>query len=204
MNPGLIDPTAEIHPTAVVDEGAVLEAGVRVWHWVHVCARAHVGAGTILGQNVFVAPDVTIGAGCKLQNNVSVYTGVTLEDEVFVGPSAVFTNVQNPRAHVSRKHAFAPTLVRRRATLGANCTVVCGVTIGEAAFVGAGAVVTRDVPPRVQMLGNPARPAGHRCDCGEGLGASATDEEGGPACAACGARYASRDDGGLDLVHPSA
>lgn len=207
MHPGQtgpVHPAAQIHPTAIVDEGAVIEAGARVWHWVHVCVGARVGAGTILGQNVFVAPDVTIGAGCKLQNNVSVYTGVTLEDEVFVGPSAVFTNVTNPRAQVSRRDAYEATLVKRRATLGANCTIVCGVTIGEAAFIGAGAVVTQDVPPRVQMLGNPARPAGHRCDCGEGLGASATDEQSGLACTVCGARYAPRDDGGLDRVQASA
>jgi len=192
---------AWIHPTAIVDEGVSLGEDVRVWHWVHVCAGARIGAGTVLGQNVFVGPGVSIGTGCRIQNNVSVYAGVTLEDEVFVGPSAVFTNVVNPRAHVSRKHEFAPTLVRRRATLGANSTVVCGVTVGEAAFVGAGAVVTRDVPPRVQVQGNPARPAGHRCDCGEGLGASATDDGGGGrTCGACGARYAPRPDGGLDVL----
>ncbi len=195
---------AQIHPTAVVDEGAVLADDVRVWHFVHVSSGAHVGAGSVLGQNVFVGPDVRIGAGCRLQNNVSVYSGVTLEDEVFVGPSAVFTNVGNPRAHVSRRDAFEATLIRRRATLGANCTIVCGVTIGEGAFVGAGAVVTTDVPPRVQVVGNPARPSGHRCDCGEALGAPATDVEGGLVCGACGARYAPRADGGLDRIPPPA
>ncbi len=195
---------AQVHPTAVVDDGAVLEDGVRVWHFVHVCAGARIGAGSVLGQGVFVAPDVRIGAGCKLQNNVSVYAGVTLEDEVFVGPSAVFTNVTNPRAHVDRRHAFRPTLVKRRATLGANCTVVCGVTLGEGAFVAAGAVVTADVPPRVLVQGSPARPVGHRCDCGEGLGAIPTDDGGERACDACGARYAPRADGGLDLIPSSA
>ncbi len=190
---------AHVHPTAVIDEGAVLGPDVRVWHWVHVCPGATVGAGSVLGQNVFVAPGVRIGAGCRLQNNVSLFDGVTLEDEVFVGPSAVFTNVTNPRAHVSRKDQFAATLVKRRATLGANCTIVCGVTIGEGAFIGAGAVVTRDVPARVQAVGNPARPAGFRCDCGEALGGPSTDDGGAFACTSCGARYTHRSDGGLDL-----
>ncbi len=185
--------SARVHPSAVVDEGAHLGEGARVWHFVHVCSGARVGDGTSLGQNVFVAPNVEIGAGCKLQNNVSVYEGVTLEDEVFVGPSAVFTNVRTPRAHVSRRGAehYVPTHVHRRATIGANATIVCGVTLGEAAFVAAGAVVTQDVPPRVLVQGCPARPAGFACDCGEVLPDSL-------ACARCGATYVRRDDGGLD------
>jgi UDP-2-acetamido-3-amino-2,3-dideoxy-glucuronate N-acetyltransferase len=189
---------AWIHPTAIVDAGAVLGAGVKVWHFVHICEGAHIGDGSVLGQGVFVAPGVRIGAGCKIQNNVSVYAGVTLEDEVFVGPSAVFTNVLNPRAHVSRKHAFASTRVGRRATIGANATVVCGTTLGEGAFVAAGAVVTIDVPPRVQVQGCPARPVGFRCDCGEGLPTTPADEEKPLCCMACGTCYTGRDDGGLD------
>ncbi len=197
-----IAPDAFVHPTAVVDEGASIGAGAKVWHFVHVCSDAVVGARTVLGQNGFVAPGVVIGAGCKLQNNVSVYAGVTLEDEVFVGPSAVFTNVMNPRAHVVRRDEFLPTLVKRRASIGANATIVCGTTLGEGAFVAAGAVVTEDVPPRVQVVGVPARHAGFRCDCGEGLAAPAADEEGSSrtACGACGLAYVPRADGGLDLA----
>jgi UDP-2-acetamido-3-amino-2,3-dideoxy-glucuronate N-acetyltransferase len=184
---------ARIHPTAVVDDGAWLGEDVRVWHWVHVCAGARIGDGSVLGQGVYVGPGVEVGRGCRVQNHVSLYDGVTLEDEVFVGPSAVFTNVVNPRAHVSRKHAFAATVVRRRATIGANSTIVCGVTLGAGAFVAAGAVVTADVPPRVLVMGCPARPAGLRCDCGEALRGTTT-------CGACGLRYAARADGGLDLL----
>jgi UDP-2-acetamido-3-amino-2,3-dideoxy-glucuronate N-acetyltransferase len=194
---------AFVHPTAVVDPGAVLGEGVRVWHFVHVCAGADVGAGSVLGQGVYVGPGVRIGAGVKVQNHVSVYAGVTLEDEVFVGPSAVFTNVVRPRAHIDRRHEFAPTRVCRCATIGANATVVCGVTLGEGAFVGAGAVVTRDVAPRVQVTGVPARPSGRRCDCGEALAVAAAGSAGRagtPVCAACGARYVPRADGGLDRL----
>lgn len=185
-------PPAQVHPTAVVDAGAVLGAGARVWHYAHVCAGARVGAGTVLGQGVYVGPGVRIGPGCRIQNHVSVYEGVELAEEVFVGPSAVFTNVRHPRAHVSRRHAFEPTRVGRRATVGANATIVCGVTLGEACFVAAGAVVTRDVPPRVLVMGAPARPAGHACECGERLAAPTTP------CAGCGARHRPRPDGGLD------
>ena len=181
-----------------MDEGVTLGPGVRIWHWAHVCRGAHIGAGSSLGQNVYVGPGVGVGAGCKIQNNVSVYAGVRLEDEVFVGPSAVFTNVVNPRAHVNRKDAFAPTLVRRRATIGANATVVCGITLGEACFVAAGAVVTRDVPPRVQVQGSPARAVGFRCDCGERLADDARDAP--LTCDACAAAYTFRADGGLDPV----
>jgi len=199
---------AQIHPSAIIDAGAVLGPDVRVWHWVHVSAGAHVGAGSVLGQNVFVAPGVEIGAGCRIQNNVSVYAGVTLADEVFVGPSAVFTNVVNPRAHVSRKDEFAPTHVGRRATLGANCTVVCGVTIGAGALIGAGAVVTADVAPHVQVVGNPARASGWRCDCGAALPATSAEAPTEAAevvsCPACGLGYVARTDGGLDLADGAA
>lgn len=191
-----IEAGARIHPTAIVDQDVEVGAGASIWHWVHVCQGARIGARCSLGQNVYVGPDVRIGPGCRIQNNVSVYVGVELEEEVFVGPSAVFTNVMNPRAHVSRKDAFATTRVRRRATIGANATVVCGTTLGEGCFVAAGAVVTRDVPARVQVHGSPARPVGFRCDCGDALaddpGVATLD------CAACGAGYTRRADGGLD------
>ena len=156
-----------VHPSAVIDEGATIGDGSRVWHFVHVCAGARIGRGVSLGQNVFVGNRVEIGDRCKIQNNVSVYDNVTLEEGVFCGPSMVFTNVHNPRALVERKHEYRPTLVRRGATLGANCTVVCGTTIGEFAFVGAGAVVTRDVPAYALMVGVPARQVGWMSEHGE-------------------------------------
>lgn len=155
-----------IHETAIVDEGAVIGHGTRIWHWVHVCAGARIGAGCSLGQNVFVANDVVIGDNVKIQNNVSVYDAVTLEDDVFCGPSMVFTNVYNPRAAVMRKDEYRPTHVKRGASLGANSTIVCGVTIGEHAFVAAGSVVNRDVLPHALMIGVPARRAGWICTCG--------------------------------------
>ena len=155
------------HPTAIVDKGARIGAGTRIWHWTHVCAGAVIGARCSLGQNVFVADRVVIGAGCKIQNNVSLYEGVTLEDDVFCGPSMVFTNVYNPRAAIPRKDEYRKTLVKRGATLGANCTIVCGVTIGEYAFVGAGAVVNQDVKPYALMVGVPARQIGWVSESGE-------------------------------------
>lgn len=161
--------TATVHPSAIVDPGARIGDGTRVWHWTHVCAGARIGKGCSLGQNVFIGNDVVIGDNVKIQNNVSVYDAVTLEDDVFCGPSMVFTNVYNPRAAIVRKNEFRRTLVRRGATLGANCTIVCGVTIGEYAFVGAGAVVTRDVPDFALVLGVPARHAGWMSRYGERL-----------------------------------
>jgi len=160
---------ATVHPSAIVDAGAVLGEATRVWHFAHVCAGARIGAGCSLGQNVFVGDDVVIGDHVKVQNNVSVYDAVTLEDEVFCGPSMVFTNVYNPRAAVVRKHEYRRTLVRRGATIGANATIVCGVTIGEHAFVGAGAVVNRDVPAFALMTGVPARQTGWISRFGERL-----------------------------------
>ena len=150
-----------IHPSAIVDAGAQLGDGCRVWHFVHISAGARIGARCSFGQNVYVGNDVVIGDNVKIQNNVSVYDAVTLEDDVFCGPSMVFTNVYNPRSAVMRKDEYRRTLVRRGATLGANCTIVCGTTIGRYAFVGAGAVVTRDVPSDSVVAGNPAtvRPA---------------------------------------------
>ena len=152
-----IEPGVSIHSSAIVDEGAQIGSGSRVWHFVHVCAGARIGQCVSLGQNVFVGNQVTIGDRCKIQNNVSVYDGVTLEEGVFCGPSMVFTNVYNPRSLIERKSEYRPTHVGRGATLGANCTIVCGVKIGEFAFVGAGAVVHRDVPPFALMVGVPAR-----------------------------------------------
>lgn len=149
-----------IHPSAIVDTGATIGDGTRIWHWVHVCSGACIGSGCSLGQNVFVGDRVQIGNNVKIQNNVSVYDNVTLEDDVFCGPSMVFTNVYNPRSAVSRKHEYRNTLVRRGATLGANCTIVCGVTIGRHAFVGAGALVNRDVAAYALAVGVPARQIG--------------------------------------------
>ncbi len=149
-----------IHPSAIVDEGARIGEGTRIWHFVHVCGGAQIGRHCSLGQNVFVGNKVRIGDRVKIQNNVSVYDNVTLEDDVFCGPSMVFTNVYNPRAAIERKSEYRDTLVRRGATLGANCTIVCGVTVGEYAFVGAGAVVNRDVPDFALVVGVPARQVG--------------------------------------------
>lgn len=160
---------AVVHPSAIVDEGAELGEGTRVWHFCHVSAGARIGPGCSLGQNVFVANDVVIGRNVKIQNNVSVYDAVTLEDDVFCGPSMVFTNVYNPRAAVVRKAEYRRTLVRQGATLGANCTIVCGITIGRHAFIGAGAVVNRDVPDYALMLGVPARQSGWMSRHGERL-----------------------------------
>ena len=180
--------TVEIHPSAIVDPGAQLGDGTRVWHFAHVCAGARIGARCSLGQGVFVADDVTIGDNVKVQNNVSVYDAVTLEDDVFCGPSMVFTNVHNPRSAVLRKHEYRRTLVRRGATLGANCTIVCGVTIGRHAFVGAGAVVARDVTDFALVVGVPARRIGWMSRHGERLALPASGQ-GEAVCPATGERY---------------
>jgi UDP-2-acetamido-3-amino-2,3-dideoxy-glucuronate N-acetyltransferase len=177
-----------IHPSAIVDDGAQLGAGCRVWHFVHICGGARIGAGCSFGQNVFVGNDVTIGSNVKVQNNVSVYDAVTLEDDVFCGPSMVFTNVYNPRAAVVRRAEYRRTLVRQGATLGANCTIVCGVTIGRHAFVGAGAVVQRDVPDHALVVGVPARRIGWMSRHGERL-ALAASGQGLARCPATGERY---------------
>lgn len=158
-----------VHPTAIVDEGAQIGEGSRVWHWVHVCGGAKIGKGVSLGQNVFVGNKVVIGDHCKVQNNVSVYDNVTLEEGVFCGPSMVFTNVYNPRSLIERKSEYRNTLVKKGATLGANCTIVCGTTIGEYAFVGAGAVVNKDVKPYALMVGVPAKQIGWMSEYGEQL-----------------------------------
>lgn len=179
---------AIIHPTAIVDDGATLGEGTRIWHWVHVCGGAHIGANCSLGQNVFVGNDVAIGDNVKIQNNVAVYDNVTLEDDVFCGPSMVFTNVYNPRSHVSRKHEYRDTVVRRGATLGANCTIVCGVTIGEYAFVAAGAVVNRDVKPYALIAGVPAKQIGWVSAHGERLDLPVSGD-GEARCPATATRY---------------
>lgn len=158
-----------IHDSAIVDDGAQIGEGTRVWHFVHVCAGAQVGAGCSLGQNVFVGDKVTIGNNVKVQNNVSIYDNVHLEDDVFCGPSMVFTNVYNPRSFIERKSEYRDTLVKKGVTLGANCTVVCGVTIGEYAFVGAGAVINKDVKPYALMVGVPAKQIGWMSQYGEKL-----------------------------------
>jgi UDP-2-acetamido-3-amino-2,3-dideoxy-glucuronate N-acetyltransferase len=181
-----------IHPSAIVDAGAQLGVGTHVWHFAHVCAGARIGAGCSLGQGVYVGNDVTIGHNVKIQNNVSVYDAVTLEDDVFCGPSMVFTNVHNPRSAVARKSEYRPTLVRRGATLGANCTVVCGCTVGAYAFVGAGAVVSRNVPDFALMVGVPARQIGWMSRHGERL-ALPLRGEGEAVCPTTGERYVLRD-----------
>lgn len=157
------------HPSAIVDDGAQIGEGSRIWHFVHVCGGAHIGKRVSLGQNVFVGNQVVIGDDCKVQNNVSLYDNVTLEDGVFCGPSMVFTNVYNPRALVERKHEYRNTLVKKGATLGANCTIVCGVSIGEFAFIGAGAVIIKDVPAYALMVGVPAKQRGWMSEFGEQL-----------------------------------
>lgn len=167
-----IDKTAFVHDTAVVDANVTIGEKTKIWHFTHVMGNCRIGARCSVGQNVSIGPDVTIGDGCKIQNNVSVYKCVTLEDDVFCGPSMVFTNVLTPRAFVERKDEFASTLVKKGATLGANCTIVCGHTIGEFAMVGAGAVVTKDVPPYALVVGNPARRIGWVSRTGERLPAS--------------------------------
>ena len=179
---------ATVHPSAIIDEGAVLGDGTRVWHWVHVSSGARIGQRCSLGQNVYVGSGVSIGDNVKIQNNVSVYDAVTLEDDVFCGPSMVFTNVYNPRSAVPRKAEYRRTLVRRGATLGANCTIVCGTTIGEYAFVGAGAVVNRDVPDHALMVGVPARQVGWMSRHGERLSLP-LQGSGEAACPATGELY---------------
>jgi UDP-2-acetamido-3-amino-2,3-dideoxy-glucuronate N-acetyltransferase len=185
-----VHPTAVVHESAYVDDGATLGAGTKVWHFCHVLGGAVIGERCSLGQNVVVMNGTRIGNNVKIQNNVSIYEGVELEDDVFCGPSMVFTNVLNPRSHVSRRNEYRRTLVRRGATIGANATVVCGTTLGEYAFIGAGAVVTADVQDYALMVGVPARRIGWMCQCGERL-----PDSGRGTCAACGSTYESDGDG---------
>jgi UDP-2-acetamido-3-amino-2,3-dideoxy-glucuronate N-acetyltransferase len=177
-------PNVFVHPSSYVDEPCQIGEGTKIWHFCHVMKEAKIGRNCSIGQNVLVSRGVEIGDGVKIQNNVSVYEGVTLEDNVFCGPSMVFTNVINPRSEIVRRNEYRATRVERGATLGANCTIMCGHTIGRYAFIGAGAVVTRDVPAYALMLGNPARRAGWMCRCGVRLPAGAA-----PVCATCGAQY---------------
>jgi len=185
------------HESSYVDAGATIGHGTKIWHFCHIMPGAVIGSGCSLGQNVVVMPGTVIGNNVKIQNNVSIYEGVVLEDDTFCGPSCVFTNVINPRSHISRKHEFQRTHVRRGSTIGANATIVCGITLGEYSFIGAGAVVTSDVPAFGLMLGVPARRVGWMCRCGDRLplGDRTT------VCGACGATYEERD-GGLHLVDP--
>lgn len=172
-----------VHETAIVDQPSQVGQGTKIWHFSHILKNCRIGENTNIGQNVVIGPEVTIGRGCKVQNNVSVYQGVTLEDDVFCGPSMVFTNVFNPRAHIRRMDEVRPTLVKTGASIGANATIVCGHTIGRYAFVGAGAVVTKDVPDYALVAGNPARQIGWMCECGNKLNADLQ-------CSACGKRFA--------------
>ena len=176
-----------IHESAWVDDGAIIGEGTKVWHFCHVMPGAVIGERSSLGQNVVVMPGTRIGNNVKIQNNVSIYEGVELEDDVFCGPSMVFTNVVNPRSHVPRRREFRRTLVRRGASIGANATIVCGVELGRYAFVGAGAVVTRDVKPYALVVGVPARQVGWVCQCGERLGGAPAAPD--YTCDACGSRY---------------
>lgn len=189
-----------VHPSSFVDEGAVIGADTKIWHFSHVMPGAVIGARCNLGQNVVVMPGTKIGDNVKIQNNVSIYEGVELEDDVFCGPSCVFTNVLNPRSHVSRKNEYRKTLVRRGGSIGANATIVCGVTLGEYAFIGAGAVVTSDVPAYALMVGVPARRVGWMCQCGERLRAA----HGRASCAACGSAYEETGGALRRIVAPAA
>ena len=178
------------HESAIVDSPCQIGAGTKIWHFSHVMRDCRIGARCILGQNVLVSPGCIVGDNVKIQNNVSVYAGVVIEDDVFCGPSMVFTNVINPRAFIERKSEFRPTLVRRGASIGANATIVCGVTLGRYSVVGAGAVVTRDVPDYAVVIGNPARLRSWACWCGVGLALGGDDaEERHAECVACGRRY---------------
>ena len=183
-----------VHESSYVDEGAAVGAGTKIWHFSHVMAGARIGERCVIGQNVNVGSRAVLGDNVKVQNNVSIYDDVEIEDDVFCGPSMVFTNVLTPRAHVSRKREYSPTLVRRGATLGANCTVVCGNEIGRYAMVGAGAVVTRDVPAYALVVGNPARQVGWVCNCGERLSFEAE----AAACARCGKKYRKLGETGIE------
>ena len=184
-----------IHESAIVEQGAEIAQGVKIWHFTHVMGDTTIGEGCNIGQNVFIDNKVRLGRNVKVQNNVSIYTGVIIEDDVFCGPSMVFTNVINPRSHVSRKHEYRRTLVRRGATLGANATIICGNNVGEFSFVGAGAVVTKDVPPYGLVYGNPARVRGWMCTCGVTLSfPEGREEELVALCTDCGLEYVRRGD----------
>ena len=183
----------QAHASAVIDDGSTIGEGSRIWHFSHVMKGAVIGKRCVLGQNVYVGATAKLGDGVKVQNNVSIYDAVTLEDNVFCGPSMVFTNVMNPRSAIERKNEYRATLVKRGATIGANATIVCGVTIGEYAFIGAGAVVTKDVPAFAMVYGNPSRQHGWVCACGVRLSSDNTPQS--LTCSACGNHYASGKSG---------
>jgi UDP-2-acetamido-3-amino-2,3-dideoxy-glucuronate N-acetyltransferase len=178
-----------VHESSYVDQPSNIGTGTKIWHFCHIMKNSRIGAHCNIGQNVVVSPDVVIGNNVKIQNNVSVYTGVELEDDVFCGPSMVFTNVINPRSHVVRRDEFKRTLVRKGASIGANATVVCGITIGRYAFIGAGSVVTRDVPDYALAYGNPARVRGWMCACGIAVEFRKSDGQETAHCGGCGAQY---------------
>jgi UDP-2-acetamido-3-amino-2,3-dideoxy-glucuronate N-acetyltransferase len=181
-----------VHPSAIVDDNVSIGRGTKIWHFSHMLSNSNIGENCNIGQNVVIGPDVDIGMGCKIQNNVSVYKGITLQDGVFCGPSMVFTNIYNPRAEIGKMDQVRPTLVKRGATIGANATVVCGVTLGRYCFIGAGAVVNKNIPDFALVVGNPAKQIGWACECGERL---ADDLE----CVACGKKFEKKQDS-LKLV----
>jgi UDP-2-acetamido-3-amino-2,3-dideoxy-glucuronate N-acetyltransferase len=187
-----------VHESSYVDEGASIGAGTNIWHYCHIMPDTEIGQDCNLGQNTFIASDVKIGNNVKIQNNVSVYTGVILEDDVFLGPSMVFTNVINPRSHINRRDEYQTTLVERGATIGANATIVCGITLGEYSFIGAGAVVTKDVPAYGLVFGNPGRLQGWMCQCGNRL--SFSDQEHSAKCVSCGNKYRMKNDHEIRVI----
>lgn len=178
-----------VHESSYIDDGAMIGNGTKIWHFSHIMSGARVGSYCNIGQNVVISPSVTIGDRVKIQNNVSIYTGVIIEEDAFLGPSMVFTNVVNPRSHVSRKNEYRTTLVRQGATIGANATIVCGVTLGRYCLIGAGSVVTKDVPDYALFYGNPAQLRGWVCQCGIRLERASSEEEGKFICQACGDTY---------------
>lgn len=183
-----------VHESSYVDEPCTIGSDTKIWHFSHIMQDSHIGQNCNIGQNVVISPGVILGNGVKIQNNVSVYSGVVCEDDVFLGPSCVFTNVINPRSFIARKDEYRPTLIKKGASIGANATIVCGHTIGCYAFIGAGAVVTRDVPDYALMLGNPARIAGYICRCGQKL---LFNENGQAECTACSEKYSFSEKSGV-------
>lgn len=188
-----------VHESSYVDEGCEIGEGTKIWYFSHIMRGCKIGRHCNIGQNVLIGSGVVLGDGVKIQNNVSVYTGVVCEDGVFLGPSCVFTNVINPRAFIERKHEFRDTVIKKGASIGANATIVCGHNVGRYAFVGAGAVVTRDVPDYAVVYGNPARVQGYVCQCGVGI----SFDGGHAVCPACGKRYSTSQDGCVFEVLPS-
>ncbi len=190
-----------VHPSSIIDEPVEIGAGTKIWHFCHVMAGAKIGERCSFGQNVFIGSRVIIGNNVKVQNNVSIYDNIYIEDDVFCGPSMVFTNVINPRSHIPRKDEYRDTFVKRGASIGANATIVCGITLGEFCFIGAGAVITRDVPPYALMVGVPARLIGWMCHCGVRLNLPAqTDQSREATCSNCGSRYRLLPEGRLEVI----